>query len=787
MPSRTKDRSILPLALGELAPVEIQARKPGVAAGGWELAKVTVPPGSWIRARGYVIAHSASWFVENIFGAPLLVTQPVSRGQAVGTTTTFTALAAGSGPFGYQWYYNDAALPGGTNSSLTLLNITPAMQGGYFVVITNDYGSVTSSVAVLTVVVLGTPPPDPLGYVIQYDQTQSGRGQGTIVCDAQYCHFSSGAPAEPYLYEVVGSHSFKITNFDPANPGTAWSHLLFTFTNVDSGFTYDLDQASLQIGSFHLIPPSPAPFVWAKRIASTSNPDGERTLGLGIDAQANVFATGWFDGANDFGGVTLANRGGQGQDIFLATYNPGGALRWVMRAGGTSAERDAGLGMGMDAIGNAYVTGGFYDMAEFGSLNVTAPSGQESSFLAKYNPAGSPQWVRQADSPSANECKGEGLAVDAAGNSYAVGTFDGATVAFGSTTLANRGEFNTYFVKYDSSGTPQWAKNFSSTSRAFSSAVAVDANGFVFVAGHFVSKVSIDTTDLTAANTNGWNGFVAKFSGAGVLQWARSITGTNGVVTSGICADNLGHVYVSGGFGTVAGATATFGPSITLTSLGGGRSGTSRSQGMGDAFLAQYDDVTGAAQWARPAGGTGMDVLAGVSVGPQGGVYVTGAFENGGTMDRYPVPVSNGWYAVVAKYDAAGAAEWVEYASATGMTLPMRVVVDAGGDCYVTGWYQGIAIFGTNVLQSAGLYNQFLAKLAEPANPLQFAQAPVVANGWFQTLMIGPPSASVILQVSFNLTDWTAIATNTLPAGGLPLRWPIGTNRQQFFRARSAP
>ncbi|MCX6904677.1 MAG: hypothetical protein NTW03_14585 [Verrucomicrobia bacterium] len=30
MPSRTKDRSILPLALGELAPVEIQARRRGV-------------------------------------------------------------------------------------------------------------------------------------------------------------------------------------------------------------------------------------------------------------------------------------------------------------------------------------------------------------------------------------------------------------------------------------------------------------------------------------------------------------------------------------------------------------------------------------------------------------------------------------------------------------------------------------------------------------------------------------------------------------------------------------
>ena len=71
--------------------------------------------------------------------------------------------------------------------------------------------------------------------------------------------------------------------------------------------------------------------------------------------------------------------------------------------------------------------------------------------------------------------------------------------------------------------------------------------------------------------------------------------------------------------------------------------------------------------------------------------------------------------------------------------------------------------------------------------PLQFASSPSVSSGLFQMQLTGPPNASVILQASSNLTNWTAISTNTLPAGGLPLSWPIGTNRQQFYRAWLGP
>ncbi len=63
-----------------------------------------------------------------------------------------TVTASGTPPYAYQWYLNGEAITGATGSSLTVSNVSYANQGGtYSVVITNSYGSVTSSMAALNV------------------------------------------------------------------------------------------------------------------------------------------------------------------------------------------------------------------------------------------------------------------------------------------------------------------------------------------------------------------------------------------------------------------------------------------------------------------------------------------------------------------------------------------------------------------------------------------------------------------------------------------------------------
>ena len=207
---------------------------------------------------------------------------------------------------------------------------------------------------------------------------------------------------------------------------------------------------------------------------------------------------------------------------------------------------------------------------------------------------------------------------------------------------------------------------------------------------------------------------------------------------------------------------------------------TLTNAGLWDAYVAKYSS-SGAVQWARRAGGTNLDLYWDAALDGQGNAYVAGALGS----DAVAPDGSGG--AMVAKYDPAGILQWAYSASGPPAnpvgSMTAKCAVDSAGNCYLAGWYQGTATFGTNVLQPQGYWNYFLAKLSPVSASLQFG-SPSVSNGVFQVRLGGTPGAGVIVDTSLNLTTWTPWQTNTLPAGGLPLVVPIATNQQQFFRAR---
>jgi Pro-kumamolisin, activation domain/Bacterial surface protein, Ig-like domain/Immunoglobulin I-set domain/Bacterial Ig-like domain (group 3) len=89
--------------------------------------------------------------------APYFITQPVGQTATNGATVVFSAGAGGQTPLRYQWLFNGTNLPAGANVSDTTSNVlmlsavTTANAGTYALVVTNTYGSVTSSMATLTV------------------------------------------------------------------------------------------------------------------------------------------------------------------------------------------------------------------------------------------------------------------------------------------------------------------------------------------------------------------------------------------------------------------------------------------------------------------------------------------------------------------------------------------------------------------------------------------------------------------------------------------------------------
>ncbi|HNU52412.1 MAG TPA: SdrD B-like domain-containing protein [Verrucomicrobiota bacterium] len=85
--------------------------------------------------------------------APMITEEPQNRTLNVGETLTLSVGASGTGVLTYQWYREGSALGGATGSSFTQPNVQPAHAGGYTVVVSNDYGSTTSRVAQVAVLV----------------------------------------------------------------------------------------------------------------------------------------------------------------------------------------------------------------------------------------------------------------------------------------------------------------------------------------------------------------------------------------------------------------------------------------------------------------------------------------------------------------------------------------------------------------------------------------------------------------------------------------------------------
>jgi hypothetical protein len=147
---------------------------------------------------------------------PHIVAQPASRTVGELTDVSFTVQAVGSGPLSYQWYYEGIDLPGATNRTLLLTDVSKIDQsGGYYVTISNGFGMTNSATAQLTIIV--PPSIDALD-----GQTQ------TMECGSLSFMAVYALGEEPLTYQwyfgatpVLGAtnYDFYITNVTALNSG----------------------------------------------------------------------------------------------------------------------------------------------------------------------------------------------------------------------------------------------------------------------------------------------------------------------------------------------------------------------------------------------------------------------------------------------------------------------------------------------------------------------------------------------------------------------------------------
>jgi hypothetical protein len=274
---------------------------------------------------------------------------------------------------------------------------------------------------------------------------------------------------------------------------------------------------------------------------------GTAANGVAVDWSGNAYVTGCTAGGLD--GNTLTGM----QDFFLTKYDSSGNKVFTKQRGvvgvGTSA-----YGVAVDSNGNVYVAG-----YTAGGLDGNTLTGAYDFFLTKYDSSGNKMFTKQLGVVGA-KTGAFGVAVDSSRNVYVAGYTAGG---LDGNTLTGTEDF--FLTKYDSSGNKMFTKQLGAAGAGTAAyGIAVDSNGYVYVAGYTFG--GLDGNTLTGT----YDFFLTKYdsSGSKVFTKQLGVTGTY-TLAYGVAVDSSRNVYVTG-------------------STNGGLDGNTLT-GTRDFFLTRYD------------------------------------------------------------------------------------------------------------------------------------------------------------------------------------------------------
>ncbi|MCC3156144.1 T9SS type A sorting domain-containing protein [Hymenobacter sp. 15J16-1T3B] len=469
------------------------------------------------------------------------------------------------------------------------------------------------------------------------------------------------------------------------------------------------------------------------------------------------------------------------------------------------------LDTAVDGQGNTLYAGGFDGSLSFGPTVLNA-SPSRSLFVAKRATSGS--WLWAVMVPSRNAQVG-GVDVDAAGDLYITGSFEDASITFGSTTLTNSrpgGLQSDVFVAKISGATGAWqwavgAGGYTSNSGTdLAVDLALDGQGGAYVTGFYNSQVATFGPYAVTNNRAGSNDvFVASLSTAtGAWRWVRSGGSTAGADdVYSLDVDGQGNAYLVGSFFGVA----TYGPFTVNTP-------------NVSALLVSKLDRAGTWQWLTTAAGDNTSSnsvyaqhLAVDAAGRRG--YVAGGFvsrtaqfgatqlTNAGGQQ----PGRNLYYSdvFVAQLNlATGSWSWAVRAGGLGSDYLSTPVLDGQGHVYVGGAFAARPLgsiifteadFGSTLLSSAGGDDGVVARL-DTAGTWQWALragggdndalSPVGFDGQGRLLLNGffyGPSTTVgaITLTTAGGTAGTPFQARLLPGSALPVRAERSATRFDLY------
>ncbi len=338
--------------------------------------------------------------------------------------------------------------------------------------------------------------------------------------------------------------------------------------------------------------------LWSKSFGSTNS---DVPLMVATDAAENLYISGLFGGAIDFGTETMMPSGDT--DSYLVSFTGAGDYRWSQRMGtATVGVIDSAHDVAVSPAGDLYTVGLTVGTSEAGGMPFTCGASDQAMFIAAFTTEGTHRWSRCYGIGAWNSARG--VAADTAGNLTITGYYTDA-LDLGGGPLPFGNALDVFVASYDRDGNHRWSHGFGGSADDWGNKVAVDADDNVFATGFFRNTMNPNGNAGIASNGMS-DGYVVKYDANGVFQWVRTFGGTDCEDTRRLAVDDSGAVYATGMFvGTV-----DFG------------AGNVTSTGTSDGFITAFA-ADGTPQPTRIVGGAMDDEAQSVTV-TSSGIVVTG-------------------------------------------------------------------------------------------------------------------------------------------------------------------
>ena len=278
--------------------------------------------------------------------------------------------------------------------------------------------------------------------------------------------------------------------------------------------------------------------------------------------------------------------------------------------------------------------------------------------------------------------RGDGIAVDSAGNAYITGSTVSTNfpVTPGAFQTVRAGLFpieDAFVTKMNSTGTALiYSTYFGGSNRDIGTDIALDAAGNAYITGFSESSdlpITPGAFRSTPVGSDENDAFAMKLNATGTALVYSTFLGP--LAGSGIAVDSAGNAYITGqanaDYPTTPGAFQTV------------------SGGSSEAFVTKLNPTGTALVYSTFLGGTGFDSAAEIAIDAGGNAYVIGSADPG-------FPVTPGAFQTlfngggndtfVAKLNAAGTAlVYSTFLGGSGTENGNGIAVNAAGNAYVTG------------------------------------------------------------------------------------------------------